>query len=224
MRSSRGITGSSSSSSNSSHSHSRSSIVSDKLFPDRFAALVRTDLPLCSAVWKEAIRLKSPVSALQLETSSAKYFSKLSNGLIIRPKDQLYLRLDAVLWDEEVFGDAEKFLPHRWLGQGIRDMKQLQAMNKYFALAFGRAPRSCPWAATAPSNGFGSGGGEFALMEHGALILAHLAGRFDFQMSKVSAVSSPSKNCVINRQSTSGMFAEPDCMPVALQRRKQILG
>ena len=97
-------------------------------------------LPFCTAVVKETLRLAGPVPFLLIQTTDNSSTAELSNGLPIEPKDEIVLDFEACCLDEEVFSSAKSFLPSRWL---THDSKQLELMNASF-LVFGGGSRTCP--------------------------------------------------------------------------------
>jgi cytochrome P450 len=70
-----------------------------------------------SAVVKEILRLKTPLSNICLELEEGIEEHELSNGITVHPGDLVYVNLDAIHMDENVFEDPMTFNPDRWILQ-----------------------------------------------------------------------------------------------------------
>ena len=152
---------------------------------DRIYNLVK-----CKAAMKESIRLTAPANNLLLETTDSQPVT-LSNGTIIYPNDQIFVNLDAFLWNPTIFPQPKEFLPERWLNA---DADQLATMDSYF-LAFGAGPRKCP-------------GYSLSSELEGPLLVAAIVRHFDFKLT-----CKPSK---VKRE----FFQEPTKIPMQFYRRK----
>merc|ERR1712137_1186028 len=109
------------------------------------------NLPYCSAVIKESLRLRGPAPVIYVEAKE--------ETTVPRKKD-LIVCLTRVLQKQWVGKDGHKFLPSRWLDKELN----LDG-NKFIAsLAFGGGPRLCP-------------GRNLSLMESN-MFLAMLCGEF----------------------------------------------
>ena len=130
---------------------------------DSNAETMQTSLDLSRACFNEALRLQGPVAFLSMRTVERKEVH-LSSGRVISPHDTLWLSLDAVKNDSQVFEQPELFNPYRWLSS---DHQKLETMQKYF-LTFGGGPRICP-------------GMELALSE-GTFCVAKIVSNFSFEL------------------------------------------
>ena len=122
-----------------------------------------TSLELCRACFKEALRKQGPVAFLPMRTVEQREVL-LSSGRVISPYDTLWLSLDAVKNDSQVFEQPELYDPYRWL---TSDANKLEMMQKHF-LTFGGGPRICP-------------GMDLALSE-GTFCVAKIVSNFTFQL------------------------------------------
>lgn len=121
---------------------------------DFVAAANRGALPLCGACFQETLRVNGPASFLILSTIGNQS-ATLSNGLVIRPGDDVNLCLDGCTLDPVVYPNPTQYDPHRWIlppSPSDHDLARLHAMEKDF-LAFGYGPRVCPGMALAHSEG-----------------------------------------------------------------------
>lgn len=75
---------------------------------------------------------------MELNTGVNEYVC--TNGMVIKPGDQVCIDYDGILKNPYVFPDPERFNPHRWLDA---DKETLIKMEKYY-IAFGGGPRKCP--------------------------------------------------------------------------------
>jgi hypothetical protein len=94
-------------------------------------------LPLCSACFKEVLRLKPPIDELLLEPTAKAV--TLSNGVEIRLGDEVWVDVSILGQDPTTFPDPLEFKPSRWLEAS----EKLDDMNAAFT-AFGYGPRVCP--------------------------------------------------------------------------------
>ena len=123
-------------------------------------------LPFCSACFKEALRVKSPVESLMLCVNS-KTAVTLSNGIVINPADEVFVQTDSILNDATIFPNPTKFDPFRWL-EGNNTPEKLKEMEEAH-LGFGHGPRVCP--------------GQALARIEGVAALAALVRVFDFKLA-----------------------------------------
>lgn len=97
-------------------------------------------LPLCSACFKEALRLKPPVEVLLFEPLNEAV--ELSNGVEVKLGDELWVNISVIMLDPKVFSEPLEFRPSRWL-ETLNTPEKLAEMNASFT-AFGHGPRLCP--------------------------------------------------------------------------------
>ena len=127
------------------------------------AASLMSSLQLCRACFKEALRMQGPVAFLPMRTVGNDEVL-LTSGRVVRPSDTLWLSLDAVSNDPEVFQQPGKYDPYRWLTD---DIERLESMQRYF-VTFGGGPRVCP-------------GMDLALSE-GTFVIARIVSNFKFEL------------------------------------------
>ena len=103
-------------------------------------------LPLCTAVFKEALRLKGPAESFiyQLVGNES---TTLSNGLKIYPGDEVFLHFQSLNCDPKVYPNPEVFDAYRWLASSQTPERLLEMDNGLFS--FGHGPRVCPGQALA---------------------------------------------------------------------------
>mmetsp|Transcript_21762 Transcript_21762/g.21065 ORF Transcript_21762/g.21065 Transcript_21762/m.21065 type:complete len:520 (+) Transcript_21762:119-1678(+) len=106
-------------------------------------------LPLCSACFKEALRLKPPGELIILEPLNETV--ELSNGVEVKMGDELWVNISVNMVDPKVFSEPLEFRPSRWL-ETSNTPEKLVEMNASFT-AFGHGPRVCPGQALAFSEG-----------------------------------------------------------------------
>ena len=144
-------------------------------------------LTLCHACFTEAMRLCGPAAILQIEAVDKTSSITLMSGTLIRPTDKLWLSLDALKYNAEVFPDPMTFNPSRWLTSDQEALAQME----YYNLNFGFGPRVCP-------------GMQVTAIE-GPFVIAHIAHALDIQLAcpaaeviRVAALTiSPSKMPII---------------------------
>jgi cytochrome P450 len=130
-----------------------------------FFATHTDQLPKCTAFFKETLRLRSIISFFDIGVASKDTPTVLSNGITLNPGDDLFLFLDALLYDPVVFPDPLSFQPSRWL---TSDPVQQAAMAST-SLVFGYGPRECP--------------GKGLAMAEGVTALAALVYHFDMSLA-----------------------------------------
>eukprot|EP01031_Cornospumella_fuschlensis_P030487 gene30487-36848_t len=99
-------------------------------------------LPYTRAVVKEAVRLRSSVALQAADLEEDVPSVTLSNGLTVRQGELVWIDIDGLMTDEEVFPRPQTFWPERWLPEHS-DPVALSKMEEAF-LAFGSGPRVCP--------------------------------------------------------------------------------
>ncbi|RYG96467.1 cytochrome P450, partial [archaeon] len=67
------------------------------------------------AVVKETMRSKNAASLLPFELEDNVDSLTLSNGMTVRTNDAVWVYIDGVLWNEDIFPNPSEFLPDRWL-------------------------------------------------------------------------------------------------------------
>ncbi|RYH00495.1 cytochrome P450, partial [archaeon] len=67
------------------------------------------------AVVKETMRLRNAASMLILEPEDNLDSVVLSSGLVLKQGDAVWVYIDGVLWNEDIFPNPSEFLPDRWL-------------------------------------------------------------------------------------------------------------
>jgi cytochrome P450 len=97
-------------------------------------------LPLCSACFKESLRLKPPAEVLIFEPLDETV--ELSNGVEVKLGDELWVNISVIMLDPKVFSKPLEFRPSRWL-ETLNTPEKLAEMNASFT-AFGHGPRVCP--------------------------------------------------------------------------------
>ena len=107
-------------------------------------------LPLCTALFKETLRLRGPVDDIALEVAG-KETVVLSNGLELQPGDEVFVHSQSIMSDPALFLDPHTFDAHRWLSDS-QCPERLRNMEAAF-LAFGGGPRLCPGRALAAFEG-----------------------------------------------------------------------
>lgn len=123
-------------------------------------------LEIARAIFKEAIRIRSPVPLhpLCMQDPSDPPI-QLSDGTVIGGNDVIMAYIEGSLISEKNFEDPLSFHPKRWL---TKDKECLAQMNNAF-LGFGTGPRICP-------------GQDLAFME-GAIMLTALYHYFDMELA-----------------------------------------
>lgn len=104
------------------------------------------DFPLTQAIVKETMRLMAIIFIILLETQSEDQAVELSNGLVIQPGDGIWLNIEGMLKNPEVFPQPEEFQPERWLiddSSDVAPVGKMKKMENYFR-AFGGGGRICP--------------------------------------------------------------------------------
>eukprot|EP01031_Cornospumella_fuschlensis_P032386 gene32386-39164_t len=124
-------------------------------------------LTFTHAVVKEAMRLRNAVALIGLDLETNVPTVTLSNSLTVKQGDMIWVYLDGIMWDEDIFHRAADFIPERWLSDHT-DAAQLSKMDEAF-LAFGSGPRVCP-------------GMHLAVLE-AVLAVASLVRAFDVQLA-----------------------------------------
>lgn len=103
-------------------------------------------LPYLAACVKEGIRLSTGVSVRLPRVSPAReitYRDERGRIWTIPRGTPVSMTTLDVLRDEDVFGgDANKFVPERWLGTPPRTKKTGESLSRYF-VPFGKGPRMC---------------------------------------------------------------------------------
>jgi cytochrome P450 len=118
-------------------------------FNDDFKDMNRfQQLPYTSAVIKEILRLKTPLSNICLELEEGIEEHELSNGIKVYPGDLIYINLDGMHTDGKVFENPLEFNPNRWLIMSATSTKpgdgdRLLQMQENF-MPFGFGARVCP--------------------------------------------------------------------------------
>ncbi len=117
------------------------------------------------AVMKEVMRLQNPIMIiiLQLEDDYPTY--ALSNGLTFRQNDSIFVNMDFLRKNDEVFEHGLEFRPDRWM---ISDETKLAEMEKNARL-FGGGPRICP--------------GQLLARMNAVLTISLLAYHFDMSLN-----------------------------------------
>ena len=123
-------------------------------------------LPLCSAVFKEALRMYCPVESVLLSLAGSETVT-LSNGIEIHSGNEIYVHVDSILKDPIVFNDPHTFNPSRWYIEN-NNKEKLILMEDAF-LAFGYGPRVCP--------------GQALVQIEGVAALAALITTFHFKLA-----------------------------------------
>lgn len=98
------------------------------------------EMKYIEAFLNEVLRLSSPASSLMLQSALTKENVTLQCGLVVHPADRIFINLDTMNLDPQVFEDPQEFNPDRWL---TSDKEKLMKMEKTFA-TFGHGPRICP--------------------------------------------------------------------------------
>ena len=114
------------------------------------AMAAASSLPYCSAVFKEALRMKSPVEDVMMSIVGDEPVT-LSNGIQIFKDDDIFIHVESVLLNNEIFPNADKFDPSRWLVSEQDPVKLLEMENAF--VTFGYGPRVCPGQALAFAEG-----------------------------------------------------------------------
>jgi Cytochrome P450 len=83
-------------------------------FTGEEAVTAVSNLPLCSAVFKESLRLHSPVESILLSVAGSDPVV-LSNGIELYKGNEIYVHLDSILKDPNVFIDPYSFNPSRYV-------------------------------------------------------------------------------------------------------------
>jgi hypothetical protein len=83
-------------------------------FTGEEAVTAVSNLPLCSAVFKESLRLYSPIESVLLSVAGSDSVV-LSNGIELYKGNEIYVHLDSILKDPNVFIDPYSFNPSRYL-------------------------------------------------------------------------------------------------------------
>jgi cytochrome P450 len=125
-------------------------------------ASVLQHMKYTAAVVRESMRLKNVLSLLTLDLEDGVAQATLSNGINVLQHDTTLIYLDGILWDEDIFQDAQAFKPERWLQPNVT-----AAMEEAF-VCFGSGPRVCP-------------GMNLALVE-ATLAIAYLTYAFEMQL------------------------------------------
>jgi hypothetical protein len=71
------------------------------------------NLPLCSAVFKESLRLYTPIESVLLSVAGSDTVV-LSNGIELYKGNEIYVHLESILKDPNVFTDPDTFNPSRY--------------------------------------------------------------------------------------------------------------
>eukprot|EP01031_Cornospumella_fuschlensis_P028903 gene28903-34879_t len=119
------------------------------------------------AVVKETMRLRNAATMLIFEPEDNVDSIPLSSGLVVRQGDAVWVYIDGVLWNEDIFPRPSEFLPERWLPEHT-EAGQLAKMEEAF-LAFGSGPRVCP-------------GMSLAILES-VLAIAYLVQNFSIELA-----------------------------------------
>eukprot|EP00903_Cladosiphon_okamuranus_P016174 g14925.t1 len=133
-------------------------------------------LEFCSAVFKEALRLRTPAPLMMFNSAED---HTLEDGFVAEAGTALIVLTRAVGVSDEFFTRAKDFVPERWieadreaalLGKGaVGDSKNTVVHEPDAFLAMGHGPRVCP-------------GKDMAKAE-GAIIIAAICARFDISMA-----------------------------------------
>ena len=107
-------------------------------------------LPYCAAIFKEVLRLKTPIVTLMMGLVGTDTVT-LSNGIQIHKNNELFLHLESVMRDPDVFDDPDAFNPSRWLVTEQSPAKLFEMESTFMAFGFG--PRVCPGQALAVVEG-----------------------------------------------------------------------
>ena len=127
--------------------------------------LIQEELTCFYYFWKETLRLASPAIFLMLtvdkpyrlasssigitssNTSSPSEigFDPSCDSLVIQPNQEVFVYVEGLLKDPEVFPEPDSFQPDRWQYDKHPEysLEVRDKMEKYF-LAFGAGPRVCP--------------------------------------------------------------------------------
>jgi cytochrome P450 len=92
------------------------------------------------AVINEILRLKTPASNISLELEEEKDEYTLANGITIYSGDLVYVNIDGIHTDPNIFENPFAFQPERWL---TTDTDKLTKMQEAF-IPFGFGSRICP--------------------------------------------------------------------------------
>ena len=96
-------------------------------------------LSFCQAVMKEVLRLAGPASTSGNQPLGGESIT-LSNGLVLGKDDVIWVNMDGMHLNEDIFDHPLVFDPHRWL---VKDPQKLAQMEASF-MPFGYGPRICP--------------------------------------------------------------------------------
>jgi cytochrome P450 len=119
-------------------------------------------MKLANAIVKETLRINSPAPCVGVEPGDSAV--ELSNGLSFEPGDMVFVNVDGIHQDPEIFENPFEFYPERWLTE---DPVKLNKMESSL-LPFGYGPRVCP-------------GMNLAMLES-ALAISFLAYFFDMAL------------------------------------------
>jgi cytochrome P450 len=115
-------------------SKTRAEIISSVSFD------ITSELPVTSACIKEVLRLCGPASTNGCQVSDENDSVTLSNGIEINRGNIVWVNMDGIHMDENIFKNPTEFKPHRWL---TKDEDELKNLESHF-IPFGYGPRICP--------------------------------------------------------------------------------
>ncbi|CAM9660900.1 unnamed protein product [Pylaiella littoralis] len=135
-----------------------------------------SQLEFCSAVFKEALRLRTPAPLLAFNCTED---ITLKTGIVLEKGTGAFVLMRAVGVSDKFFTRAKEFVPERWIEaereeallgkRGPVDGKSSVAHEAEAFLSLGHGPRICP--------------GQDMAKAEGAIIIAAICARFDISMA-----------------------------------------